>query len=238
MLLPSPKLPDLSTMLYGSCPYYTEVSIATFMADSLVTHVVDSHYSNVVRCYVIKLIPSATEWSQAYADDKDTNFIIARLKVTTPWEEEEIRRVHKGYWHQLREKKIVFKHGRLVMFSSTSSSHRFLTLIVVPTSLRRTVFVAYHASGAGAHMGGWKTMPIIRMRFYWPHMRKMILDWVNMCTACIPARSQVRTSSGLVHSWPVTTPFSIISVDIWSPGDIKNCYGQKSLMNVMCDMCQ
>ena len=124
------------------------------------------------------------------------------------------------------------------MFSSTTSSHRFLALIVVPTSLRRTVFVAYHALGVGAHMGGWKTMTIFRMRFYWPHMRKRILDWVNMCASCIPARSQVRASSGLVHSWPVTTPFTIISADICLSGDIKNINGQKALMNAMCDMCQ
>ena len=98
MLLPSPNLQELSTMLYGSCPHYTSVSVSTFVAESLVPHIVNPHYSNVVRCHVIKPLPTVTEWSQAYADDKETNFIIARLKVTTPWKEEETRRVHKGYW--------------------------------------------------------------------------------------------------------------------------------------------
>lgn len=69
-------------------------------------------------------------------------------------------------------------------------------------------------------------------------MRITILEWVNMCTTCIPNRYQVRASSGLVHSWPVTTPFAVISVDIWLPGDIKNINGQKALLNAMCDMCQ
>ena len=64
------------------------------------------------------------------------------------------------------------------------------------------------------------------------------LEWVNMCTACIPARLQIKASSGLVHSWPITTHMSIVSVDIWSPGDIQNCYGQKALFNTMCDMYQ
>lgn len=49
-------------------------------------------------------------------------------------------------------------------------------------------------------------------------------------------RSQARTSTGLVHSWPVTTSFTMISVDIWSPGDITNCNGQKALLTAMCDM--
>ena len=104
MLLPSPYLPDLSTMLYGTYPRYTSLSIATFIAESLVPHIIDPHYSNVVRYYVSKPLPSTTAWAQVYADDKDSNFIIACLQVSTPWEEEEIYRVHKGYWQHLREK--------------------------------------------------------------------------------------------------------------------------------------
>ena len=32
--------------------------------------------------------------------------------------------------------------------------------------------------------------------------------------------------------------FVIVLVDIWSPGDITNCYGQKVLLNAMCDTYQ
>ena len=75
-------------MLYGTYPRYTSLSIATFIAESLVPHIIDPHYSNVVRYYVSEPLPSATAWDQAYVDDKDTNFIIVRLQVFTPWEEE------------------------------------------------------------------------------------------------------------------------------------------------------
>ena len=44
--------------------------------------------------------------------------------------------------------------------------------------------------------------------------------------------------SGLVFSWPVTTPFAIISVDIWSPGEISSVDGDKYLFGAMCDMTQ
>ena len=43
-------------------------------------------------------------------------------------------------------------------------------------------------------------------------------------------------NSGLSHSWPIIMPFSIISVDIWSPGDLSNCYEQTKLLNCMCGM--
>ena len=84
---------------------------------------------------------------------------------------------------------MVFRNGRFLLFSSTKLSHRFLTLIVVPDGIRRTVFVAFHFSGVGVHIGGWKTMTIIRMRFYWSHIRKKILEWINMSASYIPARS-------------------------------------------------
>ena len=39
-------------------------------------------------------------------------------------------------------------------------------------------------------------------------------------------------------SWPLSTPFSVVSVDIWSPGRAETALGFKHLLNAMCDMCQ
>ena len=50
----------------------------------------------------------------------------------------------------------MYKNGRISLFSLTTSSHQFLTLIVVLDGLHRIVFVMFHASGVGTHMGGWK----------------------------------------------------------------------------------
>ena len=83
----------------------------------------------------------------------------------------------------------MFNNERLLLFSSTAVSYQFLALIVVQDGLHRTVFVAFCASGVSSHMGGWETITIIRMCFYWPYMRKAILEWVNMCASCISARS-------------------------------------------------
>ena len=44
--------------------------------------------------------------------------------------------------------------------------------------------------------------------------------------------------SGLVYSWPVTTPFAIISVDLWTPGNVTRPDGYVALLNTMCDMTQ
>ena len=52
---------------------------------------------------ITKPMPSADNWKQAYADDKDTNFIIGRNKLDkTLLTEEEVRRVHASYREALR----------------------------------------------------------------------------------------------------------------------------------------
>ena len=69
-------------------------------------------------------------------------------------------------------------------------------------------------------------------------MRKCIIAWVKSCEGCIPAAVRLRESSGLNHSWPATTPFAILSVDIWKPGDVRNGDGFIGLLNSMCDLTQ
>ena len=69
-------------------------------------------------------------------------------------------------------------------------------------------------------------------------MRQQIFDWVRSCAGCIPAAARLRESTGIIQSWPITTPFSIISVDLWAPGDMADYKGRNHLLNSMCDMTQ
>ena len=104
---------------------------------------------------------------EVYARNKDTNFLIGRLKQPTPtMTEHEIRSVYAGYRHALRENRVVFRNDRLLLFTTTSSTTKSLCLIIVPDSLRQLVFFAYHASGTGAHMKEFKTLLLIQMYYF------------------------------------------------------------------------
>ena len=72
----------------------------------------------------------------------------------------------------------------------------------------------------------------------WLGMRKEIIQWVKSCFDCIKVHNTTHVSCQLVHSWPLLTPFSIISADIWSPGDVTSPTGTKCILNCMCNMCQ
>ena len=87
-------------------------------------------------------------------------------------------------------------------------------------------------------MKTFKTLCLIRLCFFWPKMQSDIILWVKSYSGCIPTNAQARENTSLVHSWPITTPFAIISVAIWKPGTITNNDGYTCLLNSMCDMTQ
>ena len=74
--------------------------------------------------------------------------------------------------------------GRLVFFEQVATTANQICRIVVPISLRRTIFSLLHASPAAGHMGEYKTLYRIRLRFFWPRMRSDIHQWIKECPHC------------------------------------------------------
>ena len=84
-----------------------------------------------------------------------------------------------------------------------------------------------------------KTLFRIRLRFFWPTMREEVKTWVKGCAHCISYNVWRSRMSELHFSWPITVPFWIMHVDLWSPGLHEDADGNKGyLMNSMCDITQ
>ena len=70
-------------------------------------------------------------------------------------------------------------------------------------------------------------------------MNNDIKFWVQWCNHCIAYAAWRTCKSEINFSWPITVPFWIIHVDIWSPGATVNENEDKGyLMNSICDMTQ
>ena len=95
---------------------------------------------------------------------------------------------------------------------------KYIRLIIVPVSLRRRLFKHYHSGPSGGHMGTYKTLFRLRMRFFWPHMREDINLWVSKCVHCISYNVWKSQKSEIHFSWLITVLFWIMLVDVWSPG--------------------
>ena len=82
----------------------------------------------------------------------------------------------------------------------------------------------------------YKTLHRIRLRFYWHKLRADVEAWLKSCPDCILANSTVRRNSELVYSWPVSSPFAILHVNIWQPGNVTSYSGSKYILGVMCNL--
>ena len=69
-------------------------------------------------------------------------------------------------------------------------------------------------------------------------MRADIKEWIQQCPNCILTSRWHRRGQELMFSWPISSPFTIFHVDLWSSGHITDQNGYTTVMNTMCDMAQ
>uniref|UniRef100_A0A3P9MQ90 Gypsy retrotransposon integrase-like protein 1 n=1 Tax=Oryzias latipes TaxID=8090 RepID=A0A3P9MQ90_ORYLA len=87
-------------------------------------------------------------------------------------------------------------------------------VLFVPTSLRSDVLSWGHSSRVACHGGVFRTLNLLRKRFYWPKMDKDVREYVAACTSCGRSKSSSSTPAGLLHPLPTPhRPWSHIAVD-------------------------
>ena len=200
-----------------------------------------SEHSDTHQCYQITASPTTIDWTDAYSADSSTAIMLEQFNrdKKPTWTDELLQKVKKEYHTFLKQNLIGILHRKLVLYKPIFRHKRYVTLIIVPETLRRKIFSHYHAGPSGGHMGEYKTLFRIRMRFYWPGIRKNVKDWVKCCAHCCAYNIWRNRKSELYFSWPVTTPFYIMHVDLWMPGHLTDDNNNTvQCMNAMCDLTQ
>jgi len=77
--------------------------------------------------------------------------------------------------------------------------------VVIPkkNSLISIILQEYHDGVLGGHSGIAKTLDKISSKFYWPHMRSQIREYVLSCTICQQAKTETKLPVGLLHPFPI-----------------------------------
>jgi hypothetical protein len=222
------------------------------MGSHLINHLIDIHLfasidaansptefvtrSLVNTTSAARPVPTRFDWTSAYSQDPDTKLLLDRLSSSSPFTKVDISALSPAYRDYVRQDRLSLLDGKLVVFQPVQNNKEMLMLIIVPLSLRRDIFSAYHASPSTGHMGIYKTLHRIRLRFFWPFNRKDVTNWVLQCPHCIASNGTVARNSELIFSWPLCCPFYILHVDLWAPGEIANYRGETYLLNAMCDL--
>ena len=164
--------------------------------------------------------PSSLDWTTAYAQDPETSLILSHIQDTSkpPTTEVFLRQLHADYRLPLRENRIILQSGRLMLLRPVTGANRSLALLIVPSSLRSTVFSAYHAAPTTGHMDVYKTLHRLRLRFFWPTMSSFVRQAIKRCPHCILANSTQSDAASLMYSFPMSEPFYLLFADLWTPG--------------------
>ena len=67
-------------------------------------------------------------------------------------------------------------------------------------------------------------------------MRYYVAEWIKQCLHCILLHHWRRYIQDLIFSWPVSSPFAILHVDLWMLGNHTDSNGNMALMNATCNM--
>ena len=110
----------------------------------------------------------------------------------------------RSLWHH-RNNLSVGKNGTLWRKRSSQSAQLQL---LVPKAGRERLFLSYHASLFGGHLGRTRTLARLADCFYWTSMADDVKDGLSQCVACIKRKSPVgrhHPLANISHRSPLTS---------------------------------
>lgn len=108
----------------------------------------------------------------------------------------------------------------------------FQDRIYVPEgSLRTEVLISCHDAKLAGHLGKNKTRELVKRKFYWPHMDKVIEEFCSSCHTCAHNKTSRHAPYGLLMPLPVPEgPWISIAMDFIT--DLPNSEGMTTILTI------
>ena len=94
--------------------------------------------------------------------------------------------IHTGYITSFKDPRIKITKEKLVLLKPIMDNDQQLALIIFPKPLQWKFFSHSHDGPTGYHMGGYKTLYHIRLRFLWPGLRTDATSRAKGYAKCLP----------------------------------------------------
>ena len=162
--------------------------------------------------------------------------LIDRLSINAPLEGTIILHLPAAYRTAITHNLIGLLEGRLVYYEPVPAVTNHICRIIVPLSLRCTIFTLMHVIPVSERMGEYKILYRIKLNFFWPRLRSDDTEWIKQCPHSMITYRWRRRGQQLMFSWSISSPFAILHVDLWITIYHKDPNGYMTLINAMCDM--
>ena len=115
----------------------------------------------------------------------------------------------KSYW--IGRKSLFLDDNRILWRNRSEKSLR--AQLVVPRSLRDTVFNDSHHTTYGGHFGITHTHSKLQLHYFWPGMSDFVRDRISACHKCVARKSPVNRHHPMGHV-PVSGKFERVAMDL------------------------
>ncbi len=138
---------------------------------------------------------SSHDWKCAHQNDQEIPHVMERVDD-----------------RYVRQWKSLVVHDGVLLRNTTHDRHDSFQM-VIPQSLRKLVFRAYHDDLG--HQWRDRTLSIMKGRVYWPGMNKNIQEYIKRCGRCI-RRKQAPTRAAELVNITSTIPMGVVCIDYLS----------------------
>lgn len=114
-------------------------------------------------------LPDAKAWSEAYDDDPETRLIKSMISNPSLVTRDNLLQVHHSLRMPLRQGLFVSHNDMIILRKPVGlGSDSYCQMRLVPRTLRKIIFIAFHANPIGGHLNHIRTFRNIRLRYFWP----------------------------------------------------------------------
>ena len=126
------------------------------------------------------------------------------------------------------------ENGLIYYYDTPRTSRvRQLRMRVVPVKFRQVVMSACHVSPLAGHSHEQRTLFRILSWFWWPLVNKYLAMFMRACAHCQLVHSCYRQAQQLLQTNESYTPFDVVFLDFWGPGDIPDRGGYRNILTCL-----
>ena len=139
--------------------------VTPIIISSLQTKDISVNTQCIINCFSLQPMPASDQWVCAYNDDPVTKVLLDRLSVSAPLDTLTNFHLPTAYRTVITRNLLGIIEDMLVYYEPIATVTNHICRIVVPIFLRRIIFDPMHATPVVGHMGEYKTLYCIKLRF-------------------------------------------------------------------------